>query len=37
LLFRPLSLEEVVARRQKERTLNKEAAEKEDEGAVTVN
>jgi hypothetical protein len=31
------ALEDVVARRQKERTLNKEAAEKEAEGAVTVN
>jgi hypothetical protein len=31
------ALEDVVARRQKERTLNKETAEKEAEGAVTVN
>jgi integrase len=31
------ALEDVVARRQKERTLNKEAAEKEAEGAVTAN
>jgi integrase len=31
------ALEDVVARRQMERTLNKEAAEKEAEGAVTVN
>jgi integrase len=31
------ALQDVVARRQVERTLNKEAAEKEAEGAVTVN
>jgi integrase len=31
------ALEDVVARRQTERTLNREAAEKEAEGAVTVN